>query len=156
MSWTVPVTWTTGQVVGASDLNTQIRDNLLYLLSGRPWGVNTFSSSAITFNSTVDVALSTSLARIAITPSHTNAKVLVVANVFLSSGSGGNLYMSIGVDGTVVSNTGVTGANNSNICVCYVATLATIAGHNIDMYVHNASAGVNTLYFPMMVAVEIA
>ena len=156
MGWNTPPTFNPGQVISDTDLNNYLRDNPLYLLSGRPWGVNTFSSSSITFNSTVDIPLSTSLARIAITPSHVNARVLVVANVFLSAGAGGNLYMSIGVDGTVVSNTGVTGANNSNVSVCYVATLATIAGHNIDMYVHNTSAGVNSLFFPMMVAVEIA
>lgn len=32
MSWSVPITWVAGQVVGASDLNTQLRDNMTYLL----------------------------------------------------------------------------------------------------------------------------
>lgn len=32
MAWTTPTTWTAGSVVTASDLNAQIRDNLLYLL----------------------------------------------------------------------------------------------------------------------------
>ena len=31
MAWTNPQDWTTGQVVSASDLNTQVRDNLKYL-----------------------------------------------------------------------------------------------------------------------------
>lgn len=31
MAYTSPATWTGGQLVGASDLNTQIRDNLLFL-----------------------------------------------------------------------------------------------------------------------------
>jgi hypothetical protein len=35
MAWTAPVTWTAGQIVGASDLNAQVRDNQTYLLSGR-------------------------------------------------------------------------------------------------------------------------
>jgi hypothetical protein len=30
-NWTTPATWTTGQLVSASDLNTQVRDNLEYL-----------------------------------------------------------------------------------------------------------------------------
>lgn len=35
MAWTTPQTWTAGQVVGASDLNTHLRDNINYVLSGR-------------------------------------------------------------------------------------------------------------------------
>lgn len=31
MAWTRPSDWTTGQVVSAADLNTQVRDNLKYL-----------------------------------------------------------------------------------------------------------------------------
>lgn len=38
MPWTTPQTWTPGQVVAASDLNSNIRDNSLYLFAGRPLG----------------------------------------------------------------------------------------------------------------------
>lgn len=38
MSWTTPATFTTGQLIGASDLNTQLRDNMNYLLGGWPLG----------------------------------------------------------------------------------------------------------------------
>jgi hypothetical protein len=31
MAWNAPITWTIGQLVDASDLNEQIRDNLLHL-----------------------------------------------------------------------------------------------------------------------------
>lgn len=31
MAWTNPTTWTAGQVVTAANLNTEVRDNLLYL-----------------------------------------------------------------------------------------------------------------------------
>ncbi len=37
-TWTSPVTWNPGQVVAASDLNAQLRDNLIYLFA-RPQGV---------------------------------------------------------------------------------------------------------------------
>jgi hypothetical protein len=37
MAWTTPVTWATNQLVTAADLNTQVRDNLGYLLNGRPY-----------------------------------------------------------------------------------------------------------------------
>jgi hypothetical protein len=35
MPWTTPATFTAGQIIGASDLNTQLRDNLNFLNSGR-------------------------------------------------------------------------------------------------------------------------
>jgi hypothetical protein len=37
-TWTSPVTWNPGQVVAASDLNAQLRDNLIYLFA-RPQNV---------------------------------------------------------------------------------------------------------------------
>lgn len=52
MAWTTPATWTAGQVVGASDLNAQIRDNETYLLSGRGIGNLWWTSTGtITVNS---------------------------------------------------------------------------------------------------------
>lgn len=36
MPWNTPITWSPGQVVAASDLNGQIRDDLNYLLAARP------------------------------------------------------------------------------------------------------------------------
>jgi hypothetical protein len=56
MAWTTPVTWTTNQLVTAADLNTQVRDNLGYLLSGRPVDVKVVSNIwTITSTSYVDV-----------------------------------------------------------------------------------------------------
>lgn len=51
MSWTVPITWTSGQVVGASDLNNHIRDNSLYLAS-RPYAKIAFATAGIVISST--------------------------------------------------------------------------------------------------------
>ena len=48
MAWTTPSDWTTGQVVSASNLNTQVRDNLKYL-KGRvlaQWPAQTLAVSA--------------------------------------------------------------------------------------------------------------
>jgi len=53
MGWTTPITWTPGQVVGATDLNTHIRDNEGYLYNGRPMGSVArnayYSTSSATF-----------------------------------------------------------------------------------------------------------
>ena len=53
MAWTVPITWTPGQVVGATDLNMHIRDNELYLAgSGRPVGFLQYVSGLTTTSTT--------------------------------------------------------------------------------------------------------
>lgn len=39
MGWTAPTTWVADQVVGASDLNAQLRDNMGYVHAGKPAGV---------------------------------------------------------------------------------------------------------------------
>lgn len=36
MAWSAPKTWNAGDVLSASDMNTYVRDNSLFLLSGRP------------------------------------------------------------------------------------------------------------------------
>lgn len=58
MAWTTPITWTVGQIVGASDMNTQIRDNMNYLFASRPLQQIVWSTTAdytTTSTSPVDV-----------------------------------------------------------------------------------------------------
>ncbi len=58
MGWTTPITWTVSQIVGASDLNSQVRDNLTYLLSGRAKTVivrDNAASYGVTSTTFVDV-----------------------------------------------------------------------------------------------------
>ena len=65
MAWNTPITWVAGQLVGASDLNGQIRDDLLYLLSGRgfinnavlPAGNYTTSSSTFVVVDTTNLSV---------------------------------------------------------------------------------------------------
>jgi hypothetical protein len=63
MAWTTPSTWTTSQVVGASDLNTQVRDNMAFLLAGKAVGGHNGQRTAWTTNQTSYVDIdSTNLA----------------------------------------------------------------------------------------------
>lgn len=51
MSWTTPITWTTGQVVTAANLNTHIRDNENFLYGDTSWTAPTFANSWVDFGS---------------------------------------------------------------------------------------------------------
>lgn len=58
MAWTTPATFIANQIVGASDLNTQLRDNLNYLFASRPTGITNYqngSNYTTTSTSFVDV-----------------------------------------------------------------------------------------------------
>jgi hypothetical protein len=55
MGWTAPRTWTVGEVLTAGNLNTHLRDQLLYLKSGAGASVGTSETT----NSTTYVALAT-------------------------------------------------------------------------------------------------
>jgi hypothetical protein len=64
MPWTTPITWAAGSVVGASQLNQQVRDNLNYLIS-RPHQVikrdATYSTTSTVFVEMDSVNLSINL-----------------------------------------------------------------------------------------------
>jgi hypothetical protein len=54
MAWTTPITWATNQLVAASDMNNNVRDNANYLFNGRPQttkktAFSTLSTSSTTF-----------------------------------------------------------------------------------------------------------
>ena len=54
MAWTTPLTWSTGYLATASDLNTHIRDNETYLYSTLP-----YSCSQTSYNTTTRIATTT-------------------------------------------------------------------------------------------------
>lgn len=59
-TWTPPVTWIDGQLVGASALNTQLRDNMNALMNPNNFvlqGAGPFSTTASTFSNITSTAL---------------------------------------------------------------------------------------------------
>lgn len=59
MAWTNPKTWATNELVTAANLNTHLRDNLLYLLN--PNGFFTQSTGTFTTTSATDVTVNAAL-----------------------------------------------------------------------------------------------
>ncbi len=100
MPWTQPITWTPAQVVAASDLNAQMRDNLLYLLASRPIAaVNRVGAADYTTasGSFVDVDAS----NLILTLTLNGSRALVVATALIvGTVAGGGCFLDWIVDGT--------------------------------------------------------
>lgn len=100
MGYTTPTTWLADQVVGASDLNAQLRDNMAYVHAGKPASViarnnaGAYSTSSGTF---ADVD-STNLA---ITLSLTTGRVaLFLTGSFYADAAARLLSLDCTIDGT--------------------------------------------------------
>lgn len=98
MAWTAPATWTANQLIGASDLNTQVRDNLNYLLGGRTIGSKTSAVSAST-SSTTFVDIDATNLIITQTLTSTRALCVLVAPMYQNT-AGSYVYFDFVVDST--------------------------------------------------------
>lgn len=108
MAWTTPKTWATSELVTAAMLNTHVRDNLNFLLSGRGVSLaalNTPGTYSTTSTSFVDVNASW---EVSLTPE--SSRVLVLAGVTIK-GSSTNSYWRINqVSGTAGDTLTIAGA----------------------------------------------
>lgn len=76
MGWTAPKTWVASEVLSAANLNTQVRDNLSYLLSGRVFATMTYyNATPVTTTSTTFVDTDATNHKITFTPKSTRALV---------------------------------------------------------------------------------
>jgi hypothetical protein len=108
MGWTTPATWNPGQVVSATDLNTHLRDNLNYLLSGRARQVikrDNNANYATTSTSFVDID-STNLA---ITLNLSGTAVLLVFTAVGNTLAGGTPIIDFDIDSTRFASGGTEG-----------------------------------------------
>ena len=62
MAWTAPLTWTVGQLVSAANLNTHVRDNLLFLKSNPVISEVTSTTVVTTENTPLQVLTTGSVA----------------------------------------------------------------------------------------------
>src|SRR5215813_1900723 len=110
MPWNTPPTFTAGQVVTASDLNSFVRDNPNYLLSGRPGSaIKRDNNANYSSTSTSFVAIDGTNLAVTITTNGTKARVSFVG-VFNPAGtSSASAAFDIDVDGTRVGSAGVDG-----------------------------------------------
>lgn len=100
MAWTTPKTWTTGELVTATDLNTHVRDNLSFLKTKVDAGSNRFkcyiATPYITTTSTSFVDMSTGSLSGTLTTS--GNPVLIGASSSWNGDTGTNLYLDVLVD----------------------------------------------------------
>lgn len=114
MGWTAPSTWNPGQVVGASDLNVQLRDNMAYLLSQRP-GVLVKRDNNAAYTTTSAVFVDVDSTNLAISLTINGSAVLVTFAAVVTCSLLGDVYMDITVDGTRYGSAGADGVWETHI-----------------------------------------
>lgn len=164
MAWTAPVTWTAGQIVGASDLNAQIRDNMLWLQGNRP-AASITASPAFATTSTTFVAVNTTTCRVTLITSHANAKVLIVGGLSMSTiGTSVIVFADVLIDGsTQASGNGTNGYGESDgnaahrsIAMSSVNTIVAAGSHTFDAAVRLSAATSSTVSTCTLSVVEVA
>ncbi len=135
MAWTTPATWTPGQVITATDLNTHLRDNLNFLLS-RPNSVIKRDNNAnytTTSNSFVDVDGT----NLKITLTITGSVVLLGFTVMATS----NVIFDILIDSTRYASGGIDGlmatvdasSNRAPVSATLLITGLSAGGHTFKL-----------------------
>jgi hypothetical protein len=111
MPWTTPPTFTASQVVNETDLNTYLKDNLIYLFSGRGFGTKTFASTATTTSATfVDVDVTNCIITLTI---HSGRAVCAAVLPALNATAGTTATFDWIVDGTTRASGGGTSGNGT-------------------------------------------
>jgi hypothetical protein len=130
--WTTPATWTTSQLVGASDMNTQIRDNLAFLLNGKALVNYRITSGTWTTTSAIFVQIDGT--NLTATLDIKSGRVKVEFGGFFSVANAGvdgeiDLFIDNVDQGTIIR-----GVLNSNLWLNFHAYLALAVGsHTIDV-----------------------
>lgn len=100
MAWTTPETWVPGQVVAASDLNSNIRDNTLYLFSGRPVGF-TQHVGAADYSTASSTFVDVDATNLILTLTTTGSRVLVAAMALIGGSlAAGGCFLDFILDST--------------------------------------------------------
>lgn len=100
MAWSTPSTWVTGNVLGAADLNEQVRDNMSYVHSGKPAGGGTKSTGgpySTSSSSLADVDATNLAATISVT---TGRVLIIVSGSFYADAAARLVTLVVDVDGT--------------------------------------------------------
>jgi hypothetical protein len=128
MTWTTPVTWTADQVVGASDMNTQVRDNLNHLHSGKPFFaiIHIKGSNYSTSSSTLADIDSTNIKADIVTT--TGRLEIAFSGTFFADASARQLHLTVNIDGTDIINVRETLDTNSRIITLVTGKTGLAAG----------------------------
>src|SRR5690242_16872399 len=133
MGWTTPATWNPGQVISATDLNTHLRDNLNYLLSGRARQVIKRDNNA-NYSTTSTSFVDIDATNLSITLNLSGSAVLVTFTAVADNTGGGLPVLDIDVDGTRYGSAGAdglvqAGGNKSPVTLSVLITGLSAGNH---------------------------
>src|SRR5260221_2313750 len=157
MGWTSPPSWVAGNVIGATDLNTYIRDNTNYLLARPKTVIKRDNNANYTTTSTTFVDIDGTNLAASITIS---GSVLLMGFVGMVNIGGtlantpwfdftidGTRYASAGNDGLIRAPTPASGTvQDTPVCILGIATGLSAGAHTVKVQWKVASTGTGTLY----------
>jgi hypothetical protein len=146
MTWITPKTWTTGEALTASDLNTHVRDNLNALKSPPTASYILNESADYTTTSTTFVNVDGTHLSLALTT--TGGDVLVCFVALVQSGASQAVYLDLLLDGVRVGgNDGIVGFYNGYMALplVYLLTGVSAGAHTIKLQ-WKVSGGTGTMY----------
>ncbi len=169
-AWTTPATWAASQLVTATDLNVQMRDNLGYLFARPQAVVKRDNNANYTTTSGTFVDIDSTNLKITLTISGSTV-LLAFVGTFVHSGN--NIFLDIDVDGARVGSAGGSGlagasfstpGNQTTIPLIILVTGLAPGAHTFKVQ-WAVSAGTGTLfsgsgtggqdYIPVFSAVEV-
>lgn len=157
-NWTDPVTWEDLDMVSAVDLNTQLRDNLLYL-KGRPAAfVADFDNAVISTSSTAWVDMTGMSVTITTTAT---SRLLILASGSLNC-TNNFTYPTLDLDGTNLGNAtygmaaiGGGSGPNYGFSLAHITTTPVAAGaHTVKLRVR-VSGGTANITLATLVVLEV-
>jgi len=138
MAWIAPPTFTSGQVVSASDLNQYIRDNTNYLFSGRALSALVQTAAGATTTSTTFVDVSSANLTVSITVNSGRAICFWMADISISTGI--TVSFDWIVDSTTRSSGSGTGGNgllqftNANAVASSITLIGIFTGLSVGSH----------------------
>ncbi len=153
--WTTPKTWNTGDPLTASDMNTHIRDNMEFLLTGGTSVQNRVDASDVSITSTSFVDVDTTNFKVTITPTSSTNLVVVFITGAVSFPSTGYAFFDLTDNGArlgqddglfVIGSTSTFLANRIPINIAIPLRNLSVASHEFRL---QAKVSAGTLTFLM-------
>lgn len=147
-TWTAPLTWTTDQLVTASDLNTHLRDNLEFLKD--PPTTAALLNESANYSTTSTTFVNVDATKLTLTLTTSGGAVLIgFSGMCLNSGGTFAIYFDVDIDGArFAGDDGITGSAAAAVEHFAFAILKTglAAGTHTFKLMWRVSAGTGVFY----------
>jgi len=154
MPWTTPANWSSIPVPGVSDMNTQVRDNLNFLLNGKALAGSSFLNQVWSLTSTTTLTQIDGT-NLTTTVNVTTGRLIVELDTQIqtsNNGSGGTLFLYL--DGAAATGQGMDTTHgiadlpvNTQLQFArqFILTGLSAASHTVSLYWKVGAAG-ETIY----------